>query len=124
MFKWIREWIRQKALEKIIDKQHLCDMFLYDYQDGAYELLVEGPASDRMEAHIHSFIDEMLTGNSRYKCQILIYRTYEGGGVIMAMHPDKTHFEKFFLKGTYNTDDAFMAIVAWCRKAGPYGPNN
>jgi len=118
MYKWFREWIRQKALEKLIEKQHMCDMFLYDYKDGQYELLIEGPANDHIEAQVHTFVDEMLNGTSGRKHLIAIYRTYEGGGLMMAMRPNKKHFEKYFLKNVYSTDVAFIAIADWCKKAG------
>jgi hypothetical protein len=118
MYKWFRKWLQQRALEKIIGQHHLCDMYLYDYKGGQYELLVEGPANDHTEAQVHTFVDEMLDGISPRKELVAIYRTYEGGGLLMGMRPNKSHIERHFLKNVFSMEAAFIDIAAWLKKAG------
>ena|SRR5271157_3834141 len=118
MYKRLRKWLQQKALEKRIANHHLCDMYLYDYKDGQYELLIEGPANDHTETQVHTFVDEMLNGISPREELVAIYRTYEGGGVIMGMRPNKSHIERHFFTSVFSMEAAFIDVAAWLKKEG------
>ena len=110
----IIDWLIQWYIKNMVLPTHnSSSQVLFDYKNGLWETLVSGSCNDSNNGVVQLWVNQVI--DHRYDATLIwMLHSTEGGGFVVAIRPNKQHYEKFFLSGLYEMPDAIKAVTKWC----------
>jgi hypothetical protein len=86
---------------------------IYDYANGEYQE-VHTSSDEKSENACIEIIDNMLN-RGKDAIYIVVFKSGPGRGVFLVVDSNRKYWERFYWKGIYDTQEAFLEMREYCR---------